>query len=83
MIPANLRILRQWVTTITLNYKLGGESKQKELVVPGNPTPMYCLMETESESVSGSVDNMNVGYELQLVYKAADPHTYIRITAGL
>ena len=37
---------------------------------------MYCLMETESESVSGSVDNMNVGYELQLVYKAADPHTY-------
>ena len=37
---------------------------------------MYAYLETESESVSGSVDNMNVGYELQLVYKAADPHTY-------
>ena len=66
----------QWVTTITLQYKLGGESKEKELVVPGNPEIMSAFLDIESGYANGSVDNLNVGYEVNMVYRAADPHSY-------
>ena len=66
----------QWVTTITLQYKLGGESKEKVLTVPGNPKLFSGYMETKFGSISGTFSNMNVGYELHVYYRDGDRHKY-------
>ena len=66
----------QWVTTITLQYKLGGESKEKVLTVPGNPELFSGYMETKLGSISGTFSNMNVGCELHVYYRDGDSHEY-------
>ena len=66
----------QWVTTITLQYKLGGESKEKVLTVPGNPELFSGYMETKLGSISGTFSNMNVGCELHVYYRYGDSHEY-------
>ena len=66
----------QWVTTITLQYKLGGESKEKVLTVPGNPELFSGYMETKFGSISGTFSNMNVGCELHVYYRDGDRHEY-------
>ena len=66
----------QWVTTITLQYKLGDESKEKVLTVPGNPELFSGYMETKFGSISGTFSNMNVGCELHVYYRYGDPHEY-------
>ena len=66
----------QWVTTITLRYKLGGESKEKVLEVSGNPEFKYPEMDTISVNSSGSIDALDLSCELNLVNKAGDSHDY-------
>lgn len=66
----------QWVTTITLRYKLGGESKEKALEVSGNPEFKYPEMDTISVNSSGSIDALDLSCELNLVNKAGDSHDY-------
>ena len=66
----------QWITTITVNYELGGESKVKEFEFPGNPEFMSAYLEAVPGVMSGSIDKLNLGYEVNMVYKADDPHSY-------
>lgn len=66
----------QWVTTITLRYKLGGESKEIVLEVSGNPEFKYPEMDTISVNSSGSIDALDLSCELNLVNKAGDSHDY-------
>lgn len=66
----------EWITTIKLSYKLGGESKEKEFVFPGNPEVFSGDMRSEYGSISGTFSDMNVGYELHVYYEDGDPHVY-------
>ena len=70
------RSIGEWVTTITLSYKLGGESKMKDFEFSGSPEYIYASLETEFGTASGTIDKLNLDYEVNLVYKKGDPHTY-------
>ena len=65
-----------WVTTITLRYTLGGESKEKEIEVRRYPDVRFPEFDPISVETSGSINELNLGCELNLVNEAGDEHDY-------
>ena len=66
-----------WVTTITLRYTLGGESKEKEIEVRRYPDVRFPEFDPIAVETSGSINELNLGCELNLVNEAGDEHDYI------
>ena len=65
-----------WVTTITLRYTLGGESKEKEIEVRRYPDVRFPEFDPIAVETSGSINELNLGCELNLVNEAGDEHDY-------
>ena len=65
-----------WVTTITLQYMLGGELKEKKIEVPRYPEIRFPEFDPISVETSGSINELNLGCELNLVNEAGDEHVY-------
>ena len=65
-----------WVTTVKLKYKLGGVEKEKEFQFEGRPQVRYVDFDSVLGSKSGTLEEMDIGYEVNLTYKTDDPHAY-------
>ena len=65
-----------WVTTITLRYTLGGESKEKEIEVRRYPEVRFPEFDPISVETSGSINELDLSCDLNLVNEAGDEHDY-------
>ena len=65
-----------WVTTITLRYMLGGELKEKKIEVPLNPEIILPEFDPISVETSGSINELDLSCDLNLVNEAGDEHEY-------
>ena len=65
-----------WVTTITLRYTLGGESKEKEIEVRRYPDVIFPEFDPISVVTNGSINELDLSCDLNLVNEAGDEHEY-------